>query len=272
MSLKLAFTTLGCPNWDLNTIIKNAVKNGYQGVDFRGYLGEFDIYKLPVFTTKLEETKQLFKDACLEIPCFSSSVSLITKSEQQLKKSLDELEAYGYLCNQFGASYIRVFGGMIGDMTKQDALRIAIDNVEQMLVIAEKYNVTLLLETHDDFIDSQSIKHLLTKVESPRLQILWDVHHPYRLVGELPEETWNTLGDRIKYTHWKDSYLRDDHPRGYQLCLLGSGDIPLKESYNQLIENGYSGYFTLEWEKIWCPEIEEPEVAFEQFAKFMRTL
>jgi hypothetical protein len=31
--------------------------------------------------------------------------------------------------------------------------------------------------------------------------------------------------------------------------------------------NGYDGWLTLEWEKLWHPEIEEPEVVFPHFVK-----
>jgi len=38
--VKLAFTTLGCPDWDLDTIISKAAEFGFDGVDFRGCRGE----------------------------------------------------------------------------------------------------------------------------------------------------------------------------------------------------------------------------------------
>ena len=38
--MKLAFTTLGCPDWDLDTIISKAAEFGFDGVDFRGCRGE----------------------------------------------------------------------------------------------------------------------------------------------------------------------------------------------------------------------------------------
>src|SRR5699024_11928652 len=84
--------------------------------------------------------------------------------------------------------------------------------------------------------------------DSSALQVLWDVHHPYRMVHESPEKTWDVLGDRIRYTHWKDSYLTEKAKQGYQLCLMGEGDIPLKKMYDMLQEKGYDGYFTFEWE------------------------
>jgi hypothetical protein len=33
-----------------------------------------------------------------------------------------------------------------------------------------------------------------------------------------------------------------------------------------LVKLGYRGFYKSEWEKRWHPEIEEPEVAFAQFA------
>ena len=39
-----------------------------------------------------------------------------------------------------------------------------------------------------------------------------------------------------------------------------------------MTERGYDGYYSLEWEKMWHPEIEEPEVAFPQYVEYMRKL
>jgi len=268
--MKLAFTTLGCPTWDLDKIIANAIENGYDGIDFRGYLGELDIYKLPEFSTEVEETVKRFRDASLEIPCFSSSARIFTTSEDETKKYIEELTEYAKLCNIFNSPYIRVFGGQIGDISREEAIEIAVKNAKEYIRIVEPFNVKLLLETHDDWTECEYVKTVLNKVNSDSLQVLWDIHHPYRTVGEDINKTWETLGEWVKYTHWKDSYIKEDTVRGYQLCLLGEGDIPLPEIMNLLKTNGYDGYYTLEWEKKWCPEIEEPEVAFKKYVEFMR--
>lgn len=270
--MKLAFTTLGCPNWDMETIIAKAVENGYDGVDFRGYLGEMDIYELPEFSSDIEKTKKQFKEASLEIPCFSSSIRLFTNSEAELQNFMAELREYVKLCQAFNTPYIRVFGGNIGDTPREEALQIVKDNLNNMLNVAEEFNVTLLLETHDSWTNCEYVRDVLDLTKSNYLQVLWDIHHPYRMADENPEKTWEVLGDRIKYTHWKDSYMRTDTSRGYQLCLMGDGDIPLQHIYQLLENKGYDGYYTLEWEKVWWPNIEEPEIAIPQYANYMQKL
>jgi hypothetical protein len=34
-----------------------------------------------------------------------------------------------------------------------------------------------------------------------------------------------------------------------------------------LVKMGYKGYYSFEWEKVWHPDIEEPEIAFPDFAR-----
>ncbi|WEG13694.1 sugar phosphate isomerase/epimerase [Pullulanibacillus sp. KACC 23026] len=270
--MKLAFTTLGCPNWEMDTIITKAVEYGYQGVDFRGYLDRLDIYNLDEFTTQLEETKLKFKDASLEIPCFSSSVRLFTNSSEELASFINELEHYGELCQHFKTPYIRVFGGGIGLTSRTEAIETAVHNLHHMLKVARKYDVTLLLETHDDWTDSRYVAEIYNRIDSAHFKVLWDVHHPYRTLQEDPERTMDTIGDFVRYTHWKDSYPTDQTEKGFQLCLLGKGDVPLQRMYALLKERNYDGYYTLEWEKKWWPDIEEPEVAFKEYVTFMKGL
>lgn len=270
--MKFAFTTLGCPNWNLDTIITKAIEYGYDGVDFRGYLGQMDIFQSPEFSNDITHTKNKFREASLEITCFSSSVRLFTTSESELSDYIKELHHYGRLCNEFNTPYIRVFGGKIGATSRHDALQKVINNLQKMLRVAEQYQICLLLETHDDWTKCEDVEAVLNKAESNSLQVLWDIHHPYQTIDESPELTWEKLGKWIKYTHWKDSYRTQNKEQGYQLCLLGEGDLPLSQIYELLQEKEYSGYFTLEWEKVWHPEIEEPEIAFKQYIDYMKAL
>jgi hypothetical protein len=44
----------------------------------------------------------------------------------------------------------------------------------------------------------------------------------------------------------------------------------VREIVRVLAASGYRGYYCFEWEKMWHPDIDEPEVAFPQYAKVMR--
>ena len=70
--------------------------------------------------------------------------------------------------------------------------------------------------------------------------------------------------------HVKDGRPIPNIPDTWELCLLNEGVVPLQEAYTALKHAGYDGYISLEWEKKWHPEIDEPEVALPQAVPLIR--
>ena len=56
----------------------------------------------------------------------------------------------------------------------------------------------------------------------------------------------------------------------YQYKLLGQGEVPVFEAIDVLVKDGYKGYYSFEWEKLWHPEIAAPEIALDDYAKVMK--
>ena len=54
---------------------------------------------------------------------------------------------------------------------------------------------------------------------------------------------------------------------GTRICTCTGASIRVPHSF---VKNGYKGYYCFEWEKAWHPEIEDPDVAFPQYADVMR--
>jgi hypothetical protein len=54
-----------------------------------------------------------------------------------------------------------------------------------------------------------------------------------------------------------------------QYVLPGSGTVPMERQVMALRRIGYKGYYCFEWEKVWHPDIQEPEVAFPAYGKLM---
>jgi sugar phosphate isomerase/epimerase len=128
---------------------------------------------------------------------------------------------------------------------------------------AEKLGVTLALETHDHFSSSTRVAEVLDGLP-PAAAALWDVAHPYRM-GQNCEAVLAALDGRIAHVHVKDA-RRDGSP-----ALLGEGDLPVKSCVEGLLKAGYAGWFSVEWEKRWHPELAEPEVALPHFAAILRS-
>jgi len=268
--VKLSFTTLGCPDWELDLIIRRAAEYGFDAIDFRGVAGEMNIYKLPAFAESARQTRDRIKDAGLEVSCFSSSVKVF--SREMMESQLLEVEAYAKLCAIFETPYIRVFGGAIKSTGREEAVQIMVRHFHELGSVAKEYGAKLLLETHDDWTSCRYVRAVMEQVDPEAVGVLWDLHHPYRMAGEQPEDTWATLGRWIHYTHVKDSSVKPESGGQFQYCLAGEGDVPLEPMYRLLNRNGYEGYYTLEWEKKWHPELLEADIAFPQYVEYMRKL
>jgi sugar phosphate isomerase/epimerase len=267
--LKLAFSTLGCPRWTLRQIVENAASMGFCGVELRGLSGDLDITTRPEFTTALADTAGLFADHGIAISCLSTSARYAVVENAERQNSLDETRRYLELAARLGAPVVRVFGGRLPDgHTRQSILPAMVESLRQMGDEARQFGTVLAVETHDDWTDSATLAALISRVDHPHVRVLWDLHHPFRLNGESPALTCARLGRYTVSVHLKDSL--PDHRGGYHYVLPGKGNIPLREMVNLLLQRGYNGYLTLEWEKRWYPELPEPEVVFQAYVRTMR--
>lgn len=269
--MKLAFTTLGCPDWNLDTVIARAREYGFDGVDFRGCSGELDIWKLPEFSTYLRDTAKRLRSARLEVPCISSSARLLADDDEKCAKSMDNLVQSVKVGGALGAALVRVFGGFLGPRSPEHALREAAAALDTMAREAAPLGISVLVETHDDWVTGGRLRALMDAASQPNVGVIWDVNHPLRKGGESPEATWEACGRYVRYTHFKDTRLAPDG-KTTVFHLVGEGDLPLRQIIDVLRRGGYDGWLTLEWEKKWHPELADPEVVFPHYVRFMRTL
>jgi sugar phosphate isomerase/epimerase len=258
MSNPIAFSTLGCPTWDLTRILAAAPDYGYDAVELRGYAETVDLpLAAPFSPERRAETRARFADAGIAVCCVSSS-GVVTKG------NIEHVRAHAEVAHDLGCPIVRVFGGALdADVERAEAFERAVSNLRAFGDTARDAGVRLVLETHDSFSIGKRVAELIAAAAHPSVSSLWDLHHPYR-EGESIEETYRYLAPTLGHLHVKDS-----RPTG-EYCLLGEGDIPLFPMLDRILDGGYRGAISLEWEKRWHPEIAEPEVAFPQYARELR--
>jgi sugar phosphate isomerase/epimerase len=267
--MRLSFTTLGCPDWTLRQIVENAAKMGYDAVDLRGLQDEIDVSKTPEFTTGLSDTKALFADHGVVISGIAISARYAVVDAAEKERHFDETRRNMELAARLDAHILRVYGGKVPEgHTVNSIMPTLVENLRQIGDEAEQYDITLALETHDDWTDSSVFRRLMDEANHPRVRVLWDLHHPYRTNGEPAELTYKNLAPYTVSTHVKDS--RPNPDGSYTYVLLGEGNVPLKAMIDMLVAGGYAGYAILEWEKRWHPDLAEPEVVFPQYVAKMR--
>ncbi len=269
--MKLSFTTLGCPQWDLRSIVVCARKYGFDGIDFRGLQDELDVTKTPQFTSRRAETRKMILDAGLEVSGLSTSIRICDASAR--REILEEARRSIAVALDLACPNIRVFGG--GDTkahSKEELARVGRETLREILSLDGAQFLNWLVETHDNWTSANDVLYLLDGLDHPSIGVLWDLAHPYRFSGEKPAETYALLGKRVKYTHVKDAVKDPGHPHamadGWRYVNPGEGQVPLTEAVEELRKGGYQGYLTLEHEKRWHKDLPEPEEVFPKFVEW----
>ena len=264
--LPLAFSTLGCPAWELSKILEFAQGNGFAAVELRGLMGNLDLPSRPEFAPdRLAQSKKQIADQGIKIACVSSSTELHEPDAAKREKEIADAIRFIDLASALGAPSVRVFGNKLDGPREEIITRVA-SGMHQLGEYAGPRHVTVIIESHGDFVDSATLKQVLTRAESSHVGLLWDAHHTYVDGHEQPEHTVAELGPWIRHTHLKDSV-----PAGKErkYVLTGKGDVPVERQVQALRKIGYPGYYCFEWEKVWHPDLLEPEVAFPDYVRVM---
>ncbi|MCC7419573.1 MAG: sugar phosphate isomerase/epimerase [Planctomycetaceae bacterium] len=294
--MRISFSTLACPEWNWQEVLQHGVQYGYDGVEVRLLKGELDLLAAPELRPhELPLRRREMEDSGFVICGLSSSVRFDEPTAAQRTARLETGYRYLDLAHELRTSFVRVFGDVLPQGANAAVEDATIDQIADGLNrLGERgaaAGVDVLIETHGDFADSARMQRLVRHVVSPAVGLLWDTHHPWRFYGESLATTFERLRPWTRHTHWKDSVTRlvprdtghsteaatqahalmsGHRPADY--VLFGGGEFPAHEAFRLLQDAGYAGWYSLEWEKAWHPEIEPPEVALPLFPRKMQTL
>lgn len=296
--LAISFSTLACPDWTFEQIAGNAGSYGYDGVEIRMIEGQTDLLARPEFAAEaLASNLDMLELLGVQVCGLSSSVRFDHLDRETREEELAIGKLYIDLAARLGARFVRVFGDVLPAENEPAARHAVLRNIAAGLDALGEYSemrggaVDVLIETHGDFTDSHLMLELLMHVRNSRVGVLWDTHHPWRFHGEPVAETYRRLKPWIRHTHWKDSVLQEPGElsveaaaaeararstnRGHRTASyvpFGTGEFPAAETLRLLLAGGYGGWFSLEWEKAWHPDLDDPELALPPFPGALRGL
>ena len=269
--MKLAFSTLGCPHWELERIAQAARAYGYAAVELRAIGGDLDLLKRPEFQTgTVETTRRWLADQNLSICCIDTSCTFDSRDADERRKQVEVALRHAELSAALGAPLIRIFPDKIQTGATRSETR---DNLAACLrEVARRApdGVRVGLETHGDFARGQAAAEIMRLADHPNVALIWDVANSLA-AGDPIEEAAREVAPHLAHVHLRDA--RAIKGREHWLPVLaGRGAVSFAAAVNVLCQLNYKGYISFEWEKYWHPEIEEPEVALPDFVRAMKAI
>jgi sugar phosphate isomerase/epimerase len=266
--MKFAYSTLACPGRSLEDALELGARTGYEGVELR--LVDGKLIDPAMSAQDRRRVASSCSQAGLPVAAVDSSIRVASAADPGTIRS--EIGAFLDLAAEWGAPAVRVFGGELPEEpgARQERLAAAARILEQASDRAGELGIQIGVETHDAFLASATVAELLALVPSPWIGAVWDSHHPCR-AGESARDVYDAIGSRLCLAQVKDAARVSTVPDEWRLVLLGEGDVPVHELLQLLITGGYDRWVSVEWEKHWHPEIEEPETALPQHLELLRT-
>lgn len=266
--MKTSFSTLGCPKFSFRDVLSIAKDLGYDGVEVRGLMHVIDAPDIPEFSqSKISDTRQKLEELGLEIPILTSAcyLNIPGRWEEIFKMAARYVDTAALL----GAKYVRLLGDVAAEPTILVEDSLVAEHAAQAAEYAEKKGIEVLIETNGAYADSARLKKVIEQAGRPNIGALWDINHTWHLFSEKPEQTLSNIGKFVRHVHLKDSVLCEGK---ISYCIMGQGELPIKQMVQLLTKNNYQGYYSLEWVKRWETNLEEPGITFDAYQNYMRNL
>ncbi len=266
----LAFSTLGCPDWTFVEILDFAVKHGYHGIEVRGILRELDLPKCNEFKNAESRatTLKMVEDKGLRFVDLGSSSTLHFNEPAERKKNLDEGKRFIDLAQDIHCPFIRVYPNIFPkDRDKNETMDLITKGLLELGDYAKGSRVKVLIESHGDLVWADDLEKVMRAAEHDHVGMVWDITNMWTITKEDPKEVYKKLKKYIHHAHIKDAKVIDGKTK---LTLFGQGEVPIFDAIDVLSKDDYKGYYSFEWEKLWHPELEEPEIALAEYPILMK--
>ena len=145
--LPLAFSTLGCPDWDLKKITDFAKQHGYTGIELRGLKREIYLPKCPEFSTtkKIDEVLKIMKDKNLRFVDLGSSSTLHFGEGAEREKNINDGKAFIDLAQQLNCPNVRVYPNLLPkDKDKDETMDFIVKGLLELGNYAKASGVMVL--------------------------------------------------------------------------------------------------------------------------------
>ena len=289
---KIVGHTLGTPGFTVVEAIQLFNSAGLDGAeiiwqdDYSAAIPESSSSEL------ITEINQLASSLGMEIAALTPYMSEYNNlNEDVRKRDVERLLRCIEDAVKLNCHYIRSYGGNFksGDKDYEKKWDLLMESLRYAGEVAQKEGVYLCVENHFNTmtVSAEQTVALMEDVNSQNVGILYDQanltfthQEPYQAAIPLQK-------DWIRHVHVKDLVFIDPEKpfaadevavvkaesRAIRSRPVGEGVLDWPEILRQLLEIGYNGYLSLEYEYRWHPQdLPPPEIGFKSSASTLRRM
>ncbi|MCP4250827.1 MAG: sugar phosphate isomerase/epimerase [bacterium] len=267
MAIKVGFSSMACPAWNLQTMVEQAAALGYDGFELRGLGGEFHLPESAELTDDPTRVRTLIKDAGLELVSLGSSASFESPDKTVRAGSRRDLSATIELANRLECPYIRINLGTSQGAEHRGTLARVAGELSELAPQAGRSGVTILVENCGDFVTSEDLWFVVDAVGHPAVRVCWNPLNAM-LRREKPTVSIPRLARWLDVLRLTDGAF-DEQGRFAGYRLPGEGDVDMARAIDVLKGVCFQGWLIFEWPKM-IANLPEPAEALPEVVTFAR--
>ncbi len=262
--LRLAFSTVACPQWALEDVVRRAAEWGYEGVELRS-LGEglAEFASEPALSDP-EKVRRIFDAEGVEIAGVATGVRfdapvrppVIGHLWRSSTASIREGARFVSLAGGIGAPYVRVFAFQLPRFERRKpGLRRIAARLARVCESARNRGVTVLIENGGSFAGAADLLQIIDAVRSPLLAACYDIQAAHH-AGEDVVAGAASLGPLLRMARLRDQ-------RGGRPCPIGDGELPCRAFVEALRRTaasfGTRPWIAVTWDRAWVAGLDEAD-------------
>jgi sugar phosphate isomerase/epimerase len=232
--MKLGANSVLFGGHNMESAFKYLALAGYDGIEISAIDGMSQHLVLDRWQEVAPEIKQLAATYNLELLAMEQP----SRDAAKMEKAMQAAVEIGIPIINCGP------GGKTGD---EASLHQTIDEIGNLVRMAEKYGVTLCVKAHVGaaIYNTPTTLQIMDAIHSPAFGIDMDPSHIHR-ANENPVEAIAAVISRVKHVHIRDCKGRQQGPGKPEMQANGRGDIDLVGYMRVLHQAGYQGPVNLE--------------------------
>jgi len=213
---------------------------GLEGVEL-GYYWDDEV-------NELASVPAWLKDANLKLSGYIVANNFAFPDADRRAEEVEKVNHAVDNAQRLGTDVLRIFGGGGGlEVTFDEAREYAVDCFRECNEYAAARGVRLALEDHGGIAaNSEHLLYYESELNSPNFGFMVDIGNFRSTGGEDPLDGVRRTAHKAFQVHLKD--VKRDAQGFWKACVLGEGDVPIKECLQVLRDVGFDGYLSLEYE------------------------
>lgn len=273
--IRIAFSTVACPEWTLERVASAAEEYGYDGAELRSFGeggGPGCRFACEPGMTAGAKARAIFDEAGVAIAGVGSGVRfdapifppVLGNLLPAREASVREGKMMVQLASSIGAEYLGVYAFELPKReSRKSGLRRICERLYKVCDHARNRDLRVVIENGGSFTRAEDLAEIIERVNWPLLGACYDLEAAVAGGDDIGAGV-ALLGNRLVTARVRDR--RDGRP-----CLPGKGELPAREFVESVrdaaAEWDSRPWVVFSWDRAWVGDLASAEVALPEAAR-----